>query len=359
MIIMRILKICNGSFVLILSMTLLLLSLNGCGFKNKPIPPQQVVPRAITDLRYQLSDKGVTLYWSYPIETVTGRDISEISSFEVYRAVVPADKYCKTCPIPWGQSMNLPGGAVPDEGKKTATYESSLLRPGNMYFFKVRSTAGWWAESADSNIVSFLWNIPAKAPEQLQTTAGDNVITLSWQPVTMHRDGSPIKEKVEYQVLRSEGGGTFEPVGKPVTETKFVDTSTKNGRKYLYKVQALSIYEQAVVGGGESETIAAASVDRTPPARPTGVHVIQTAGAVKIFWEPVHTKDLLGYRIYRRKAGEKKPVMIGTVNAPYVMFTDTRPPQNTERVFYSVSSIDNRNPANESARSQEAMVTLQ
>ena len=356
---MRTPKTCLSFFIPVLSAIVLLLSLNGCGFKNKPIPPQQVVPRAITDLRYQLNDKGVTLSWSYPIETVTGRDISEISSFEVYRAVVPADKYCKNCPIPWSRSVNIPGGAVPDEGKKTATYESSLLRPGNMYFFKVRSTAGWWAESADSNIVSFLWNIPAEAPEGLQARAGDKVITLSWRPVTMHRDGSPVTEKVEYQVLRSEGGGTFTPVGKPVSETTFTDTTTKNGRNYLYKVQSLSVYEQAVVGGGESKVISAASVDRTPPARPVGVHVIRTAAAVKIFWEPVRADDLLGYRIYRRTAGKKKPVRIGTVNAPYVMFTDTKPPQNAERVYYSISSIDNRKPANESARSQEAMVILQ
>ncbi len=345
--------------VLLLSAVVSLLALTGCGFKNKPIPPQQVVPRAITDLRYQLSDEGVTLSWSYPIETVTGRDVTEISSFKVYRAVVPADKYCPTCPIPWGNSINLPGGAVPDEGRKTATYESTLLRPGNMYFFKVRSTAGWWAESADSNVVSFLWNTPARAPENVQATVGDSSITLSWQPVTTHRDGSPVKEKVRYQVLRSEGGGTFKPIGSQVDDTRFVDKTTENGRNYLYKVQALSVYEQAVVGGGVSRPISAAAIDRTPPPRPAGVHVVRTADAVKIFWEPVHAKDLKGYRIYRRSAGKKKPVRIGTVNAPYVMFTDSKPPRNTERLFYSVTSIDDRDPANESNRSQEAMLSLQ
>ena len=356
---MRTSTTCSTFFVSLLGATVLLFGLSGCGYKNKPIPPQQVVPRAITDLRYQLNDKGVTLSWSYPIETVTGRDVTEISSFKVYRAVVPADKYCPSCPVPWGRPVDIAGGAVPDEGKKTATYESSLLRPGNMYFFKVRSTAGWWAESADSNIVSFLWNIPARAPENLRARVADRAITLSWQPVTMHRDGSPVREKVEYQVLRSDGGGAFTPVGKPVSGTTFTDTTTKNGRTYLYKVQSLSIYEQAAVGGGESKVISAASVDRTPPARPEGVHVVRTAGGIKIFWEPVSTKDLKGYRIYRRTAGQKKPVRIGTVNAPYVMFTDTRPPQDAERIYYSVSSFDNHKPANESARSQEAMVILQ
>lgn len=340
-------------------LALLLLFLHGCGFKDKPIPPQQVVPKPITDLRYQLSDKGVTLYWSYPVETVTGRDVTEISSFDVYRAVVPADKYCAECPIPWGRPVNIPGGAVPDEGKKTATYETTLLRPGNMYFFKVRSKAGWWAESDDSNVVSFLWNIPAMAPEGLNAVVGDGRITLTWQPVTKHRDGSPVTEQVTYQVFRSEGGGPFQPLGKPTGQTRFVDTSVQNGRSYFYKVQSLSIYEQAVVGGGESEAIAATPVDRTPPAVPQGVHVIRSGSAIKVFWEPVTDKDLAGYRIYRRLPNEKQAIRIGTVYAPYVMFTDDKAPLQAGRIYYSVASFDRQKPANESPRSAEVMILLQ
>jgi hypothetical protein len=339
-------------------LALLLLFLHGCGYKDKPIPPQQVVPKSITDLRYQLSDKGVTLYWSFPVETVTGRDVTEISSFDVYRAVVPADKYCADCPIPWGRPINIPGGAVPDEGKKTATYETTLLRPGNMYFFKVRSKAGWWAESDDSNVASFLWNIPAMAPEGLKAEVGDSRITLTWQPVTRHRDGTPVTEQVRYQVFRSEGGNAFQPLGKPIDQTSFVDTSVRNGRSYFYKVQALSVYEQAVVGGGESEAISASPVDRTPPSVPKGVHVIRSGAAIKVFWEPVADKDLAGYHVYRRLPGEKNAKPIGTVNTPNVMFTDKEAP-HAGRIYYSVASFDQQKPANESRRSAEVMILLQ
>lgn len=349
-------KTCYTALALSLSAAVFSLILGGCGFKDKPIPPQQVVPRAITDLHYQLTDKGATLFWSYPVETVTGRDVTEISSFDVYRAVIPVEDYCADCPVPFSRAINLPGGAVPDKGKKTATHESTLLRPGNMYFFKVRSKAGWWAQSKDSNVISFLWNIPAMAPENLQATAGDSAITLVWQPVIKHRDETNITEKIRYQVFRSEGGGAFQPIGKPVDETQFIDTTAKNGRNYFYKVQTLSVYDQAVVGGGETKSIAAASIDRTPPAPPTGVRTIRTATAIKIFWEPVNESDLKGYRVYRRLSGKKKPARIGEVNAPYVMFADTAPPKNSGRVFYSVSSIDTQDPANESVRSPEAMI---
>ncbi len=348
----------KSPFALILSLAaaVLVVSLGGCGYKDRPVPPQQVIPRPITDLRYQLTDKGVTLFWSYPVQTITGGDISEISGFDVYRAVIPAEDYCDSCPIPFSRPIKLPGGAVPDKGRKTATYKATLLRPGNMYFFKVRSTAGWWATSKDSNIVSFLWNIPAMAPENLQARVDDGVITLSWQPVTRHRDGSPLSETVLYQVYRRMGGGAFQPLGKPVKKTEYVDTTPINGRKYFYKVQSLSVYEQATVGGGESKIVQASSVDRTPPAPPVGVRGVRTAKSIKVFWEPVNERDLKGYRVYRRLSGQKKIQLVGEVKAPYVMFTDQTPPTENVRIFYSVSSIDTQEPANESVRSPEVMI---
>jgi hypothetical protein len=347
---------CCKTLAFSLTAATLVFALGGCGYKDNPVPPQQVIPKAITDLRYQLNDKGVTLSWSYPVETITGSDITEISSFDVYRAVIPVEEYCDSCPIPFGRPINQPGGPVPDEGRKTATYESTLLRPGNMYLFKVRSTSGWWATSEDSNVVSFLWNIPAKAPENLQAHAADAKITLNWQPVSSHRDGTELSEDVMYQVYRSMGGGAFQAIGEPVSATHFVDTTVRNGRKYFYKIQSLSIYEKATVGGGETDVVAAESLDRTPPAPPVGVHVVRTAKAMKIFWEPVNEKDLKGYRVYRRLSGEKKMTMVGEVNAPYIMFTDQAPPKDALQIFYAVSSIDTQDPANESIRSPEVMI---
>lgn len=341
----------------LLALAVLLVILAGCGFKTMPVPPQQVVPRAITDLGYQLSERGVTLSWSYPIETVTGEDISEIDSFAIYRAVVPADSYCETCPIPFGQPIILPGGALPGEGRKTATYEATLLRPGNLYFFKVRSRAGWWAESADSNIVSFIWHIPAKAPEGLQAKVEDSRVVLKWEPVGQHLDGSPVTETIRYQVHRSLGGAPFAAVGEPVTGTTFTDTGVINGRKYFYRVQAVSVYDRGMVGGGLSESVAAVPVDRTPPAPPSDVNAIRIDRGVKVFWTPIREKDLQGYRIYRRLEGEQEPTRIGELNAPFSLFTDRNPPKGVNRWYYSVSSIDKSSPANESVRSPEVMVS--
>ncbi len=333
-----------------------IIALGGCGFKDDPAAPQTVVPRPVTDLRYQLSEKGVTLYWTYPVETVTGNELADVSGFIMYRAVVPVDDYCETCPIPFGSPINLPGGVLPSKGKKTASYQSSLLRPGNLYFFKVKSKAGWWAESEDSNIVKFLWNTPAQAPTGLSLESVNNKIELSWQPVKTHLDGSPITAPVKYQVYRSIAGKTFTPLGEPVAVTRFTDMDVVQKRSYYYQVQAVSVFPGGTVGGGTSETVSATLVDSTPPAIPTGIYGIKTSVGIKIFWDKVTEQDVKGYRVYRRQPGDEKPQFVEEILLPYTMFIDRNPPANAHRLYYSVSSIDNWETPNESSLSVEIMV---
>jgi len=336
-------------------LALLLTGLTGCGYKTMPVPPQEIVPTPVTDLRYELNEMGVTLYWTYPGETIKGEKLTDISLFNLYRAVVPADAYCDTCPIPFREPIQIPGGAVTADRPKTATYNATLLRPGHLFFFKVRSKSGWWAESADSNIVSFMWNIPPGVPEKPVDQADDKKVILKWKVVTTHMDGSEIREPVRYQLYRSRGGGPFVPIGDLQDSVEYVDMDVANGRKYLYKVQAVTMYDKGQVGGGFSEAVESIPVDRTPSAVPSGVRAIRTAAEVKVVWNPLQDKDVKGYRIYRRLPGEKKSVKVGEVNVPYSLFADKTPP-DAEEWFYSVTSFDNAAPANESEASAEAMV---
>lgn len=329
--------------------------LGGCGYKTMPVPPQEIVPAAITDLQYELDEKGVTLGWTYPARTVRGDRLEELSDFQLYRAVVPAGDYCDTCPIPFGEPVQISGGTMAAEAPKTMTYRATLLRPGHLYFFKVRSRAGWWAESEDSNIVSFMWNIPPGVPAGLEARAGDSKVTLTWQPVTQHMDKSTIKEPVNYQVYRSLGGGPFLALGDLQDKPEYTDSGVLNGRKYQYKVQAVTMYTKGQVGGGITpsvEAIPAATISLTPP---TGIQGIRTAAGVKMIWNPVEGKKVAGYRIYRRAAGEERPVLIGEVDVPTTIFDDRTPP-DAPSWFYSVSSVNNADPVNESAASPEVEV---
>ncbi len=339
--------------VLLLSGTLFLTG--GCGYKTAPVPPDAIVPQAIEDLRHSVSEKGVTLTWTFPKKTIKGTDLTDIATFDVYRAVVPLNDYCPTCPIPFREAIQVPGGVVDPEGDRQGTYETALLRSGHKYFFKVNARTSWWAASADSNIVSFIWHIPAKGPEGLTVKGTDSSAVVSWQAVTGLMDGQEISYPLLYQLQRSKDNVAYSNIGKTVSDTRFVDSGLQNGTTYYYRVQSVLMVENNSVAGGLSDAVSVVPVDQTPPAPPTGVTVVQTAAGIKVFWDKSQEPDVKGYRVYRRAADEKTARFIGDVSAVYTIFEDSHVPADTS-VFYSVTAYDQVDTPNESAKSREAGV---
>lgn len=341
----------RGSLVCCLG--LMLTTLSGCGYKNDPVAPQALVPVPIDDLRYELTDNGAVLHWSYPTETVSGEDLTEIDSFMLYRAEVPAADYCDTCPVPFDSPIKVDGGVIPErEGKRATSYDIGFLRPGHKYFFKVLSRTGWLTPSADSNQVSFTWETPPAVPQNLVAEASDSMVSLQWQPVSEHLDGSTA-DAIKYQVARKEDKGSFKNIGELLTMPEYVDTEVNGGHTYTYRVQALSEYEGDMVAGEFSTPYQAEVIDLFAPATPENVTTVRTANSVKIFWDQGDEADLAGFRIYRRLGNEDALIMIGEVKMPYNIYEDTEAPDENMYVYYSVSSFDESDPPNESERSAE------
>ncbi|MCI5130892.1 MAG: hypothetical protein D3904_05070 [Candidatus Electrothrix sp. EH2] len=343
----------RSSLVCGLLSALLLIGLSGCGYKNDPVAPQALVPVPINDLRYELNDKGAVLHWSYPTETVNGEDLAEIDSFMLYRAEVPLADYCDTCPVPFGSPIKVDGGVIPErEGKRATSYDIGFLRPGHKYFFKVCSRTGWLTPSADSNQVSFTWETPPAVPRNLRGKSSDSMVSLKWQPVVKHLDGSKA-ETVKYQVSRQEDTGSFRNIGDLLSKPEYTDTEVSGGHTYTYRVQALSEYNGDMVAGEFSKLLKAEIVDMIAPATPENVTTVRTGSSVKVFWDQGKEADLAGYRIYRRLGNEDEPAMIGEVKMPYNIYEDTEAPDENMYVYYSVSSFDQSDPPNESERSAE------
>lgn len=331
-----------------------LLFIGGCGYKNHPVPPETVVPEAIKDLRFDADDKGMTLSWSFPMETIKGTEIENLASFELYRAEVPLKDYCGGCPIPFAKPLEQPGGVTTEDGKKRrATFKMTDLQPGYKYFFKVRSRTSWFAESADSNIITFVWQVPAKAPEGLTAKVGNREIVLDWHPVTSLRDGSPVNKPLQYQVWRSTGGKDFEKIGLVTGKTVFADRNIGENQHYAYQVQSQMKIGEEIVGGGMTKPISTIAVDKAPPAPPAGITAIETGMGIKVFWEKSSEEDIGGYKVYRRVADAQEAVLIGEVQPEYTIFVDKKAEQGV-RYYYTVTAIDQSNPANESKKSAEA-----
>lgn len=331
-----------------------LLVAGGCGFKNQPVPPDTVVPEAIRDLRYTIDGNGAQLSWTYPIETIAGDSIEEVSSFELSTAEIPLEDYCASCPVPYGRTIEIDGGqAMLNNVPRVANYEYGPLKNACKYFFKIQSRTSWLAASEDSNTITFVYHIPAAAPKGLKAVAVDSSVKLSWQPVSTTVEGKAIANPIKYQVYRRTGGVEFAKMGLPVSETSYTDQAVVNGQTYDYAVQALMVFGEDLTPGNRSDSISATPVDITPPPVPTGVMVVATGEGIRVIWDPPDDEDTASYRIYRRDEGRDSLTEVGTATVPSTTFIDSTAEEEVV-YYYSVTALDGQEPANESERSEEA-----
>ena len=344
-----------AAVIILLALTLM----PGCGRKTALIVPQKLVPVAISDLRYFLDESGVSLKWTYPAKMENGDQLLAIESFEVLQAKILEEEYCKGCPVRFAKQVSVDGGVLPATGEsRTATYEETDLQYGYRYLYKVRSRAGWWYPSSDSNMVSFTWSTPPKVPEGLQVVPGDRTLTLSWEPVKENSDGNPLGQTPVYQVYRKSGDGQFAALGEPGQGLEFIDTGLNNDRHYFYRVRTLITFADTLQPGGFSQEISGIPRDLTPPAGPRHLVAIAIPAGVKLAWQSVFSDDLAGYRIYRREDTSGEPELIAEVGSDQNQYID----QNVaagRKWFYSVTSFDLAQPPNESLPRTESVIDLQ
>jgi len=333
--------------------------LPGCGRKTALVPPQKLVPEAINDLRYVLYENGASLKWSYPAKMENGDTLQAIESFELYRAEMPEEKYCEGCPVRFEEPEEIAGGRLPASGEgRTAVYTELNLQHGYRYLYKVRSRAGWWYPSSDSNIVTFVWHVPPKVPQGLHLEPGDRTVFLKWEPVAENIEGKPLGQAPIYQVYRRSGDADFAPIGEPVQQLELRDAGLVNNTLYTYQVRALVRYGDTLQAGGASREISVMPRDLTSPPPPQYLVIIVLPVGVKLTWQAVGTDDLAGYRIYRRQENSAVPDFVAEVGSQQNQYIDESV-TGVGTWFYSVTAFDTAQPFNESLPGAEVMINLE
>lgn len=330
-----------------------LVMLPACGRKTLPIPPHEAIPEAIRDLRFQQDESQVVLTWTYPKATTVGTKLPAIESFLVLRAVIPEQEYCPGCPVTFSSAEEVKAGqAITDSKRRQARYTETILRPGHRYLYQVQTKAGWRVVSEPSNMVSFSWDSPAMAPDELTSEIGDGKVTLHWVPVSKLINGEAVTSPLLYQVYRGQTPEAFRPIGEPVSATTYIDSGLVNGQRYHYQVRAVRETGDTRLIGLATHSVAITPRDLTPPAPPRDLTGVMVKAGFKLLWERGTEKDLAGYRIYRRLPDEERPTNIGEVDRAEITFIDQLP-QAPGGCYWSVTAFDKAEPANESGFSKE------
>jgi len=326
----------------------LLILLAGCGRKTMPIPPPAIGPVAtINDLAYTMNEHGVRLRWSAPKpQPPTG------ATYKILRAEVPARHYCPDCPVALTQLDTMVGAKSP-----VLDFEDRSLLPGNYYQYMVRYQVEGTRGKIDSNRIDILWQNPCGPPTQLTVTPGDASLRLQWLAPKTLTIGSPIRGKLDYQLLRSEDGHSFRVVADHLLETTYTDHNLRNGRRYWYQVRARRAKNDPRGYGVASTIVQASPVDLTPPGIPADLQGLRTDQGVTLWWREVPDADVAGYRIYRRSTPQAAPTLVGEVLAAS-RFTDKQLPAGVSICYYSVTAVDQATPPNEGRPSPEITINL-
>lgn len=160
----------------------------------------------------------------------------------------------------------------------------------------------------------------------------DSTLLFSWSPKTH----SNLKG---YNLYRSSKSGEYpaSPVNSEVIQdTFFMDRGIVEGDTYYYAVSCVS---EAGKAGKKSKEIAILAGQPDPP---TGLSALANKKEICLSWKPSLGRDVVGYRIYRKKeGGEYEFIKNIGLSGPDTSYCDGTI-ENGVVYFYAVSAVDRK-----------------
>ncbi len=331
----------------------------GCGLKTKPVPAERVVPRPAGQPTLEVTPQGVRLVFQPPRHNTDGSPLTDLEAMEILRAGGEAVG-CPGCPPEFKKVAEVP--YVYPERSTTPTgtleYLDQGLKPG-LYHYRIlaRTKRGFLGQR--SAAAQGYWDIPPGAVERLQATAGDGKVELAWGPVGTRADGASMPAgEVGYQVFRAQKGGGFRAAplnDSPLREPRFLDTTVQNNMVYEYRVRAVRLVKERPVPGAISSTLEATPRRLVAPEPPKGVVAFPTAAGIRVVWEGVEAREVIGYRVFRALGPDGPWELLTREPIPTVLFVDSAV-ERGRWYWYAVTAMDDAVPPNESRKSEPARV---
>jgi len=268
-----------------------LYSVDQSAVSNQDLIESVYVGESFSDL-YSCFDKN-----SYSVKT--GRKLQITIKADTWGTAVKPNAGTRICSVDrsTGSLTVLPGMVTDAAGRalisfnKPGTYYISAKGPVTYDSFGstvTGSIAAPWAEV----------KVTMEAPSVKAANKSIKSIKISWKKIT----GAE-----KYQVYRSvKKNKGFKKV-KTTKKTYWINTKLKTGKKYYYKVRAIS--------GNEKSSFSNVKSAKPKPAKPVIRKIQNRGGNILISWKKV--KDADGYVVYKKEGSKGKFRNVKTLKASY------------------------------------------
>jgi fibronectin type 3 domain-containing protein len=333
---------------------------DACGRKETPISPDLVLPAAVRNFRLSQEGESLVASWVFPQVNQLGQPLTQLAGFRLYRCAVPGVSPATGCAPDFTLLADI-DLEYPTVGKiqgERVVYQDRNLTPGKCYSYRVAAYGPGGVLGAWSQTLSHAWGILPRSPASLTAEAKDREVQLNWPEVKALQDGTPVRDLAGYAVYRQTGHEAWQRLNPtPVSVNRYQDVAVKNEVEYTYMIRAVRRLGQYELASLDSPSRTVTPTDLTPPPPPLNLVAAPTSRGVELRWDPSPASDLAGYRVYRLRAGEARPVRLTTelLRTPHLLDTQVVPGQT---YAYTVTAVDDSRRANESAPSEEAVITI-
>jgi len=203
------------------------------GKKKSPLSKiesiKTIIPvKPISDLKSVKENKLVKLNWSKPELNLSDKKIQNLSGYNVYRKVVPAEEPAKK----EDEFVQLNKSPILQE-----YYEDNNTGIDGEYRYYVSTISSTAIESEPSNTVSVKVSdiFPPDAPQNLVAFKHKNHLYLTWENITE-------KDLAHYKIYRKstrDKDDEFKLFADKVSNNAFKDTNVQKNTTYSYYVTAV------------------------------------------------------------------------------------------------------------------------
>jgi len=342
------------------------LALVACGRVGPPVAPQLREPRPVTELTGVGSQGRIELSWVNPSRRVDSTVVRDLAVVHVFRTEDAGTGEPKSALRTRNQIAGYdeiatvrladPAPATVD-GTRVTLADRQALAYGRRYTYVILVEDAQGRVSPPSARLSVQYIAPPAAPGNLEVTAGEGEVVLRWTAPERLIDGSPVQGVLSYEIARGSGGENAARTitSLPAGETTFTDRGLVNDQAYSYAVRAVLGHAGGRALGPLSAQVTATPLDLTAPAPPRALVAVVAAGDVRLSWTASPDADVARYVVYRADA-RGVVTRAGSTVPPSTTLVDRAVPPGRYR--YAVTAQDGSARANESARSNEASVTV-